>query len=37
MKEQLEKRLSELRAEFDSGQKALLDLETKQLILFLIK
>lgn len=30
MKEQLQKRLQELRAEFESGQKALADLEMKQ-------
>lgn len=30
MKEQLEKRLQELRAEFESGQKSLADLEIKQ-------
>lgn len=29
MKEQLEKRLSELRAEFDTGQKKLEELETQ--------
>ncbi len=31
MKQQLEQRLKELRAEFDSGQKALADLEAKQM------
>lgn len=31
MKEQLQKRLQELRAEFESGQKALADLEVKQM------
>lgn len=30
MKEQLEKRLAELKAEFESGQKAMADLEAKQ-------
>lgn len=30
MKEQLEKRLNELKAEFESGQKVLSDLESKQ-------
>ena len=30
MKEQLQKRLEELRAEFDSGQKMLNELETKR-------
>ncbi|BAY84768.1 hypothetical protein NIES267_42650 [Calothrix parasitica NIES-267] len=30
MKEQLEKRLTELKAEFASGQKAMTELETKQ-------
>ena len=30
MKEQLEKRLAELKAEFASGQKAMAELETKQ-------
>ncbi len=30
MKQQLEQRLKELRAEFESGQKALADLEMKQ-------
>lgn len=30
MKERLEKRLNELRSEFESGQKALADLEIKQ-------
>ncbi len=30
MKEQLEKRLKELKAEFESGQKMLAELETKQ-------
>jgi uncharacterized coiled-coil protein SlyX len=30
MKEQLEKRLEELKAEFASGQKVMADLETKQ-------
>ncbi len=30
MKERLEKRLNELRSEFESGQKALADLEVKQ-------
>jgi hypothetical protein len=30
MKEQLEKRVKELRAEFESGQKALADMEFKQ-------
>ncbi len=30
MKEQLEKRLKELRAEFEAGQKALADMEFKQ-------
>ncbi|AFY54237.1 hypothetical protein Riv7116_1689 [Rivularia sp. PCC 7116] len=30
MKEQLEKRLAELKAEFASGQKAMRELETKQ-------
>ena len=30
MKEQLEKRLAELKTEFASGQKVLADLETKQ-------
>ncbi|GJD18504.1 hypothetical protein RIVM261_034600 [Rivularia sp. IAM M-261] len=30
MKEQLEKRLAELKAEFASGQKVMADLETKQ-------
>jgi predicted nuclease with TOPRIM domain len=30
MKEQLEKRLAELKAEFESGQKVMVDLETKQ-------
>jgi predicted nuclease with TOPRIM domain len=30
MKEQLEKRLKELKAEFESGQKMLADLEAKQ-------
>lgn len=30
MKAQLEKRLNELRAEYESGQKMLADLETKQ-------
>ncbi len=30
MKEQLEKRLAELKAEFASGQKAMTELETKQ-------
>lgn len=31
MKERLEKRLNELRSEFESGQKALAELETKQM------
>lgn len=31
MKVQLEKRLSELKAEFESGQKALADLEARQM------
>lgn len=31
MKEKLQKRLQELRAEFESGQKALADLEVKQM------
>ncbi|GFO97058.1 hypothetical protein ig2599ANME_1256 [groundwater metagenome] len=31
MKEQLEKRLKELRSEFESGQKTLADLEAKQM------
>lgn len=31
MKQQLEQRLKELRAEFESGQKALADLEVKQM------
>ena len=30
MKEQLEKRLAELKAEFESGQKVMADLEAKQ-------
>lgn len=30
MKEQLEQRLAELKAEFESGQKAIADLEAKQ-------
>ena len=30
MKEQLEKRLAELKAEFESGQKVMAELETKQ-------
>ncbi|NJL79227.1 MAG: hypothetical protein HC836_20705 [Richelia sp. RM2_1_2] len=30
MKEQLEKRLAELKAEFASGQKVIVELETKQ-------
>ncbi|NEO35621.1 MAG: hypothetical protein F6J90_04525 [Moorea sp. SIOASIH] len=30
MKEQLEKRLTQLKAEFESGQKVLADLEAKQ-------
>lgn len=30
MKEQIEQRLKELKAEFDSGQKMLADLETQQ-------
>jgi hypothetical protein len=30
MKQQLEQRLKELRTEFESGQKALADLEVKQ-------
>lgn len=30
MKEQLEKRLAELKAEFEAGQKAMADLEAKQ-------
>lgn len=30
MKEQLEKRMTELRAEFEAGQKMLADLETKR-------
>ena len=30
MKEQLEKRLVELKAEFESGQKVMAELETKQ-------
>ena len=30
MKEQLEQRLAELKAEFESGQKAMADLEAKQ-------
>jgi predicted nuclease with TOPRIM domain len=30
MKEQLEKRLAELKAEFESGQKVMVELETKQ-------
>jgi predicted nuclease with TOPRIM domain len=30
MKEQLEKRLEELRGEFETGQKMLVELETKQ-------
>lgn len=30
MKEQLEQRLQELKAEFESGQKMLVDLETQQ-------
>ena len=30
MKEQLEKRLEELKAEFESGQKALAELEARQ-------
>lgn len=30
MKEQLEKRLAELKAEFESGQKTMVDLETKK-------
>ena len=30
MKEQLERRLKELKAEFESGQKALADLEARQ-------
>jgi predicted nuclease with TOPRIM domain len=30
MKEQLEKRLTELKTEFESGQKVMVDLETKQ-------
>jgi predicted nuclease with TOPRIM domain len=30
MKEQLEKRLAELQAEFEAGQKALADLEAQQ-------
>lgn len=31
MKQQLEQRLKELRSEFESGQKALADLEVKQM------
>lgn len=31
MKEQMEKRLKELKAEFESGQKMLAELDTKQL------
>ena len=30
MKEQLEKRLAELKAEFESGQKVMAELDTKQ-------
>lgn len=30
MKEQLEKRITELKSEFEAGQKMLTDLETKQ-------
>ena len=33
MKQQLEQRLKELRAEYASGQKALADLENKQAVL----